>query len=224
MSIEKNINYKFKDKSLLKQALTHPSICNQKSLRIKSNQRLEFLGDAVLLLIITDYIYAYYPDCDEGLLTKMRSKLISRDVFATIAGELSLSEYLVVLEDAKKMGIHLQKSTLCDSFEALIGAIYLDSCYDEVKQIIKPMIMPFVFDAFNWSKGNCKNLVQEYVQKNYKNLPDYRIKEVQGASHCPFYTVELYINNQYKSTGEGKNKKQAELDAAQKFLALMNLE
>ena len=219
MSIEDTVDYNFSDKGLLEQALTHSSICNQPNKnRLMSNQRLEFLGDAIIQLILTEYLYCHYPDFAEGSLTKMRSHLVSKKILSTIGSNLNLSEYLIITDGAKKMRDHLQESTLCDTFEALVGAIYLDSSYNQVKEVVRPLILPFIEQSLQWSKGNPKNLVQEYVQKHYQNLPEYKLSKVTGEAHNPFYTIELYVNKQYKSTGKGKSRKEAELVAAQSFL------
>ena len=221
MSLEKIIKYTFKNKKLLNQAFTHSSICGNNS-RIESNQRLEFLGDALIGLIVTEYLYKLHPNLNEGTLTKMCGQVVSKKTLAKIAQKLNLDTYLKISNGAKKMHDHIKDSTLCDTLEALTAAIYLDSGFEQTKAIIKPLLKPYIKSSKQWQKGDPKSFLQEYTQKKYQQLPEYKIKHVSGEVHKPTFIVELYIQKKLKAIGKGDSKKKAQINAAKKFLSSIN--
>lgn len=208
------LRYDFKDKKLLDCAFTHISYANENN--VESNQRLEFLGDSVLSFIVASKLYELYPKCDEGRLTEMRSSLVCEKSLAKKAEELSLSERIVFSKSETKSNGKKKASILCDTFEALLGAIYLDGGIEEAKK--------WVFSVFDGDFENItvddltnyKSELQSYYQKKEKrrDLISYKLKEKKGPDHNPFFRVCVYVDGILRGEGSGKNLKEAEQKAA----------
>ena len=212
---EKKINYKFKNKSLIDLAFTHSSFKNKKN---KNYERLEFLGDRVLSLVISEDLFLKYPNEDEGALSKRLSDLVSKQKLLEVANEISIKEMLKI-DQFEKKNLKLKKniSILSDVCESLIGAIYLDSDLENAKKFISKY----------WKKKISKNilppqdpksLLQEVAQKKGLNLPKYILKNKEGPPHNPRFEVEVFLKGIRKFSAIAKTIKIAEINAAKKMV------
>lgn len=213
--LESRIDYKFRNSLLLAEALTHPSMAYESKKPHFDNQRLEFLGDAVLQLLITEELFRRFPDLPEGHLTKLRSRLVSRGGLAALALKIGLGEYVMLGKGEETSGGRKRQSTLSDAFEALIGAIYLDSGADAARTVITRLIEDEV-SAMNESpeERNPKGQLQEILQAIHPEAPVYRILGQSGPDHRRVFQSEVSWNGIVLATGKGKSKKEAEARAA----------
>ncbi len=180
-----------------------------------SNERLEFLGDAVLDLVIAEYLYKLYPDFNEGALTKLRSQLVNAKILAHYAKQLDLGKLLIVSESAEQNGVRESETTLADTFEALIGAVYLDSGYDKARAFLETTMLQHTnFGALIDSDQNFKSALLEYAQGERLALPYYFVISEEGPPHKKVFTVGVRIGDEVLGEGTGKNKKSAEQLAA----------
>jgi len=219
-NLEKILDYKFKNKILLKEALTHPSF-QKKSLKDKkaNNQRLEFLGDSVLNLVVTEYLYRKLPSFSEGKLTKIKSVIVSKDILAKWANQLSLGKYIILGKGEDSTGGRKKLSILADCFEALLGAIYLDTGLQKTKKIISLFIKKETELIIKGKHGeDYKTLLQEISQKKMKCLPEYCLIKEKGPDHKKIFSIEVRLKKIVYGTGTGENKKEAEQEAAQDAL------
>ena len=221
---QKKIGYKFRDIALLERALTHSSYANEnRASGVLDNERLEFLGDSVLGMNTALHLFAKYPDEPEGELTKMRSSLVCTGALGSRAKAISLGDHLRLGHGEESGGGRDRASILADAFEAVIGAIYLDSGEESARAFIKR----FVFEAEaggEWSITDYKTTLQEIVQKNRGEKLSYRVLESNGPDHERSFTVEVMINSNHIGTGFGHSKKEAEQMAAKEALKLMGME
>ncbi len=210
-----DIGYRFKDKTLLDLALTHISLAND--LKKSSNQRLEFLGDSVLSYIIATELYKIYPKYDEGELTKIRASLVCEKSLAELARQLDLGSGIKFGRAETKSDGEKKDSILADTFEAVLGAIYLDSDGDTAKEWTLRVFGDRIKNAKVSRDANYKSELQIYFQKRDKNtkVVKYRLKEKSGPDHNPSFLVEAVYQNEIIGTGRGKNRKLAEQNAAQ---------
>ena len=209
-----NIGYDFKDKSLLKLAMTHISLAND--LKKESNQRLEFLGDSVLSYVIATEIYNMYPKCDEGDLTAIRAALVCEKSLAELSRNLNLGAGICLgKSEAKTNGVN-KDSILADTFEALLGAIYLDSDGETARQWVLNVFGDKIQNIKVTTEINYKSELQIYFQKRDKNteVVRYSLKHKSGPDHKPSFEVEAVYQKRVIGTGKGKNRKLAEQDAA----------
>jgi len=221
---EKTIGYKFRDIALLERALTHSSFANENRANgVLDNERFEFLGDSVLGMNTALYLFNKYPEEPEGELTKMRSSLVCTGALCERARAIGLGAELRLGHGEESGGGRDRDSILADAFEAVIGAIYLDSGEESARKFIQK----FVFDAERggeWSVTDYKTTLQEIVQKNRGELLSYRVIESNGPDHERSFTVEVMINSNHIGTGHGHSKKEAEQMAAKEALKLMGME
>ncbi len=221
IEFENKINYKFKKKELLIYALTHSS--KEKNSNSKSHfERMEFLGDAVLNMVVTEKLFKEFPDLREGDMSKKKSKLVSRKFLAVKAIELNLQDYIAF---GRAIGDKTGKRTILgNTMEALIAAIYLDSGIIEAKKFIHRFILhdfkDFLEEDF---LKNYKSIIQEYTQKKYHRVPVYKLVKMQDLGHDKIFTISISINGEIVAYGEGKNKKSAEQDAAKNALLKLGL-
>lgn len=209
-----NIGYEFKDKSLLELAMTHISLAND--LKKESNQRLEFLGDSVLSYIIATEIYSMYPKCDEGELTAIRAALVCEKSLAELSRTLNLGKGIKLgKSEAKTNGVN-KDSILADTFEALLGAIYLDSDDETAKEWTLKVFGDKIKNIKITPEINYKSELQIYFQKRDKNteVVRYNLTQKSGPDHNPSFEVEAVYQGKVIGTGKGKNRKIAEQDAA----------
>lgn len=205
----KNIGYKFKNPEILKIALTHPSYNKI------NNERLEFLGDAILGFIITKKLFEKFPDYDEGILTRIKGKLCSRENLNKKAKKLNMEKFIIIDEKVKK-----SKNFLGNAYEALIGAIYVDGKLKKAEKFINRM---FLGDFRNIKREKFidpKSYLQEEIQKKYKMLPKYTVIKETGEPHNKTFYVELSIPDG-KFIGKGKSKKEAEINVAKKAIKFL---
>ncbi len=209
------IGYQFHNTSLLRQSLIHPSYSGEmKMQRFESNQRLEFLGDAVLELAVSEYLYKAHPLIEEGELTRKRSSLVFETALETCARSIDLGAYLY-LGHGEELSLGREKpSILSDAFEALIGAIYLDGGYDAAERFIDSFVIGRIEELTLLRDG--KSLIQAYVQQSSDQVLAYRTEAVAGPEHKRRFHAALYINESLVAEGEGHSKKNAEQDAAVK--------
>ncbi len=209
-----NIGYQFKNKKLLDLALTHISLAND--LKKESNQRLEFLGDSVLSYIIATELYNLYPDYDEGELTKIRAALVCEKSLAELARGLELGNEIKFGRSEAKSNGEKKDSILSDTFEAVLGAIYLDSDGDTAKEWVLKVFGDRIKNFKMTREENYKSELQIYFQKRDKNteVVGYRLKEKTGPDHDPKFLVEAVYQNEIIGIGKGKNRKLAEQNAA----------
>jgi len=219
-NLENKLDYKFKNRTLLKEALTHPSFqkINLKD-KTSHNQRLEFLGDSILDLIVTEHLYRKLTSFSEGKLTKIKSVIVSKDILAKWANNLCLGKYIILGKGEDSAGGRKKLSILADCFEALLGAIYLDSGLQKAKRMISSFIEKEIYLIIKGKHGeDYKTLLQEISQKVLKCLPEYRLIKEKGPDHKKIFNVEVRLKKITYGTGTGENKKIAEQDAAQEAL------
>lgn len=203
------LGYEFKDESLLKISLTHPSFSKK-----NNYERLEFLGDRVLGLIISDEIFHSYPDDSEGNLAKKISFLVCKNTLIKIADELRLEKHFIISKNIKENSFDSIKA---NSLEALIAAIYLDSNFSNTYKIVKKLWNNCI-QKINLDYHDPKSKLQEWSLKTNNILPVYEVKKKEGPDHNPIFTVNLKLNGKIYSIGVGKNKQDAEVMAAEKAL------
>lgn len=221
---EQKINIIFKDKELLKQAFTHRSYLNEnKNLKNDHNERLEFLGDAILELVITDYLFHNYQDKNEGVLTSYRSALVNADTCASIASNLGVNDLLLLSKGESKDTGRARQYILANTLEAIIGAIYLDQGYERSKYFIEENFIPLIDKITKeGSHIDAKSLFQERAQEFLGITPIYKTVKESGPDHDKVFTVALFVGSQEVSNGSGKSKQDAEQDAAKKALVINN--
>lgn len=220
--LERKIGYQFKKKELLKQALTHSSFSNEQKINKFANyERLEFLGDAVLELLSSRFFFDNYPEMSEGEMTRRRSSMVCEPALAFCARDISLGEYILLGKGEEATGGRKRDSIISDVMEAVLGAIYLDGGLSEADKFVKKYILSdlenkqLFFDS--------KTILQEKVQKAGKEL-SYVLLSETGPEHDKIFTVEAVIDGKTAGTGQGRNKKSAEQQAAYQVLLSKILE
>lgn len=212
-SLEKTLEYTFKKKELLNQAITHSSCFNEKKdIRQSDNEKLEYLGDAILNSIITILLYKKYKNKDEGFLSNARSCLVKREALTEVAKTINLQKHMSYGNGDQN--VPEESKVLSNMMESLIGAIYLDGGMRKVTKVIKQLFTPFFTDE-KLTEKNPKNLLQEYSQKQWGILPKYKFSRKTKSG----FTVLAYIGKDQKAKGIGKNKKEAEQNAARELLS-----
>lgn len=221
--LEKKIGVKFKNKTLLKQALTHRSYLNEhREKNQESNERLEFLGDAVLELWTTQQLFQSFNKFPEGILTNIRAAVVCTESLAETASQLQLGKYLLLSKGEEKNNGRENSSLLADTFEAIIGALYLDGGYEKVNEFLNQFLLAKLI-KFGKS-GNIKDSktnLQELTQANYKATPYYKIVKESGPDHSKTFTVAVYLQDSLLTTGCGLSKREAEENAASEALTLI---
>ncbi|MBN2029445.1 ribonuclease III [bacterium] len=213
------LSCRFKNESLLKQALTHRSYLDHEAGRNISNERLEFLGDAVLDLIVTEALYRLYPRGSEGELTKARASIVSRDSLAREAKKLGLGRYLFLGKGEERSGGRKRKSILSDVYEAILGAMFLDGGLDQVKHFLSRNLLKDLEGRINREfDDNYKSRLLEYVQARGKGGPEYRVFAERGPEHRKEFAVEVRVNGKVMGRGKGYTKRKAEQEAARQAI------
>lgn len=218
--LEKKIGYSFTNKGLLETALTHRSYLNeQRKRRFISNERLEFLGDAVLEFIISEWLYQQFPAYPEGKLTAVRSNLVKTSSLARVAHQLNLGEHLKMSKGEKDSLGGKNPTILANALEAVIGAVYLDQGEATVRDFLKKNLTDTLNRLIAEGKlKDPKSLLQEKIQARAKGAPSYRVLQEEGPAHHKLFTVGVYLKNRLLATGNGKTKQEAEQNAAEKAL------
>ncbi len=213
--LEQRIKYKFRNSLLLAEALTHPSLGHEMQRHHFDNQRLEFLGDAVLQLIFTEYLFDRYPGYPEGDLTKLRARLVSREGLTTLANSISLGKYLMMGKGEETSGGRERSSALSDAFEALMGAMYLDSDYVTVRRVVLAEARSFLETLdVNPPEANPKGRLQEILQAISPFSPTYPVVDQSGPEHQKKFVSKIVWEGLELGRGEGRSKKEAEVAAA----------
>lgn len=223
--LEQVIGYSFKNHRYLEIAITHSSYANEsRERKLKSNERLEFLGDSVLGLVSAAYLFGEYPDVMEGELTKMRSALVCEGALCSCARDIGLGEYLRLGKGEESGGGRERPSILADAMEALIGAVYLDAGFDTARKfIMERVIFPGEKRMGRAAITDYKTALQEIVQKNHGEVLSYRLIDSCGPDHQKSFSVEVLLNSNVIGKGVGHSKKEAEQMAAKEALELMGL-
>ncbi len=210
----------FKDQQLITTALTHRSALNENiSTATESNERLEYLGDAVLELATSEFLFEKFPDRPEGDLTAFRSALVRTTTLAQAATELGFGEKLYMSKGEEAGGGRTNEGLLANTFEAVIGALYLDQGFEAVKTFLQNNLFP-KFDEIYDKKlyKDPKSLLQELVQAQGHNTPDYEVIKEEGPDHDKVFTIQVVIDGQITATGQGKSKQNAQQDAAKQAI------
>jgi len=213
--LEKKLGITFLNKSLLNQSLTHSSYAHEAKEKIFDNERLEFLGDAVIKLATSESLYNKFPTHSEGDLTKIRAVAISDDILAGVAKKLKLGEYILLGGNERRTGGAERKSNLANAFEALIGAIYLDAGLGKARDFLLELLMPEIekISKVGYIK-DFKSALQEFVQKKKWGLPLYHVVKEAGERHRKTFWMEVKVRGQRYGIGRGGSKKEAEQAAA----------
>ncbi len=215
LELESKLEQKITNKNLFIQALIHRSYLEESKAQIKSNERLEFLGDAVLNLLVAEYLYAHFPENDEGFLTKVRARIVNRKVLADAAEAVSLQEFIIVGKNLSQSFRNGSKSVLSDAFESVIGAIYLDSGIEETKKFVNRILIKPVTKKDDFLRDeNYKSQLLEFAQSRKMENPAYYVVSEEGPQHSRTFTIKVLMGDIEYGTGQGKNKKSAEQDAA----------
>lgn len=202
-----------KNLNMLETALTHPTYSYENNLS-ENNQRLEFLGDTVLSMIIVEYLYAMYPTKQEGELSKIKSVVVSGESLAEGARKFKLYDYLLIGKGEEKVGGRYRDSVLADAFEALVAAIYLDLGFEKVKEFVFQILDDIIEEIVTKGVRDYKTILQELLQKDYKKSVDYKVLAEKGPDHDKVFTVGLIWEEQVIAIGLGKSKKEAERQGA----------
>lgn len=209
----------FHDVNLLEQAFTHSSYVNEhRYLKLSDNERLEFLGDAVLELLVSQYLYRNFPDLSEGKLTKMRAAIVREDSLSKFAKECHFDQYILLGKGEENSSGRTRPALLCDVFEAFLGALYLDQQLEAVREFVSKIIFPKI-DAGAFShEMDHKTKLQEVLQRKGDVSIEYRLVKEEGPAHDRIFYIEVFLNDALIGTGQGKSKKLAEQDAAERAL------
>lgn len=217
--LEREIGYAFRDKELLKRAMTHSSYLNEhRRERVKCNERLEFLGDAVLELTVSEALYKWYPKKPEGELTRLRASIVCEPTLALCAKEINLGEYLLLGNGEENGGGRGRASVTSDAMEALIGAIYIDGGFASVKEFIYQFILIDI--EHKQLFYDSKTILQEIVQSKSKETLFYQLTKEEGPDHNKHYEVNAILGNRVIGSGSGKTKKAAEMEAAYRAILM----
>lgn len=219
--LQRKIGYKFNNVELLNEALTHSSYANEHHKKLKCNERLEFLGDAVLSIVVSDYIFSNCPKLPEGELTKLRASLVCEKSLFKFAKTIDLGKYLLLSHGERRNGGAQRASILSDAFEAVIAAIYLDGGLEPAKSHILSFIVPEIEQKKASAFKDYKTSLQEIIQKNPGEKLEYILVSSSGPDHDKHFKVEVHLNSNVIGRGGGKSKKEAEQQAAREALELM---
>lgn len=230
--LENRIGYRFNERELLERALTHSSYSNEsghKNHHMLCNERLEFLGDSVLSIITSNYLYRVFSDCPEGELTRMRAEVVCERALSGYSETIGLGEYLLLGIGEEKNNGRQRKSILADAFEALLAAIYLDAG-EHGLEVVEGFLLPFIKaeiekvrqkGSFN---GDPKTLLQQFVQQAEGDFLEYAVVGESGPDHMKLFSVEARLNSNVIGRGEGRSKREAEQNAAREALKLFSVD
>lgn len=219
LNLEKKLEISFKNKNLLREALTHRSYLNEHpDLSLSSNERLEFLGDAILEFLISRLLFEQFPSFSEGILTACRSKIVRTKTLSSLAKDFSLGEFLFLSKGEEEGGGRVNLGLLENAFEALLGAIFLDQGMEKADQFVKKHFLPIIGEIKPSELKDAKSLLQELAQEKEKITPTYRVISGIGPDHAKIFTVGVFLGKKKIGEGKGVSKQEAEEEAAQKAL------
>ncbi len=221
---EEYIGYHFNNKEILIEALSHSSYANEKKKCRCSNERLEFLGDSVLSIIVSEYLFSHYTEMPEGELTKLRASLVCEKALHVFAKEIHLGDFLLLGKGEENTGGRTRSSILADAFEAVIAAIYLDGGMEPAKKHVLRFVPKHAEKSGSLNFRDYKTVLQEIIQKNPEEKIEYVLAGETGPDHDKAFTVNVCLNSNVIGTGMGKSKKSAEQMAAKEALMLMGYE
>ncbi len=220
--LQRALNIHFNREELLLQAFTHSSHVNEhKACGDRDNERLEFLGDAVLELAVSEYLYNHYSDLSEGELTKMRAAIVCEASLKQFAQHLQFGDYVLLGKGEENTGGRTRPALLADLFEAFIGALYLDQGFDAVRSFLNEHLFSRLSDLSSQTLFDYKTELQEWMQKRGMGSPRYEIVEESGPAHDRAFTAEVYTEDKVWGQGKGRSKKEAEQQAASNALRLL---
>ncbi|WP_335968416.1 ribonuclease III [Fusobacterium polymorphum] len=211
LDLEHKLNYYFNDRNLLKNALLHKSLGNErKEYKNQNNERLELLGDAVLDLIVAEYLYKNYKSASEGTIAKLKAMIVSEPILAKISRQIGVGKFLMLSRGEVMSGGRNRESILADSFEAILGAVYIDSNLDEARVFALSHIKQYI-DHIEENEDilDFKSILQEYVQKEFRTVPTYELVAERGPDHMKEFEIQVVVGN-YKEKAVARNKKKAE--------------
>mgnify|MGYP002266683335 CR=1 FL=1 len=221
--LQDSLGYSFKNAAVLAEALTHRSYANEHpSESLPDNERLEFLGDAVLDLVISQYLMQSLPDSPEGELTRVRAEVVSLPSLARLARSLDIGSGLLLGKGEERSGGRAKSSLLADALESLIGAIFTDGGFESAKAVVLPLFVPLLQQASAEEGQDYKSRLQEVLQGAQRELPVYRLTETVGPAHERVYRTEVLIDDEVYGSGQGRTKKSAEQAAAQSALTMLD--
>ena len=220
-SLEEKLGYTFQDKSLLENALTHSSCANESKGRLHSNERLEFLGDSILGMVVAEHLYRNHPDLPEGELTRTRAALVCEESLVEVAHDLGLGDYLKLGKGEEAGGGRTRPSIRADAVEAVLAAVYLDGGIGSARKIIQKYILSREIEGLN-SQRDYKTALQELIQRESGQSLKYRLTGPEGPDHDKRFFVEVDLNGQPVGAGKGRSKKEAEQMAAKAAIAKLN--
>ncbi len=220
--LEKLLHLRFNQPHLIHNAFVHRSYLNESNQFSQSNERLEYLGDAVLELATSVYLFKQFPQYQEGMLTNLRAALVKTTTLAELARELNLSQYLLMSKGEEENGGKDNDSILADTTEALLGSIYLDQGFEAVQRILQQYLFPKTKKILqNLAYKDSKSLLQEVAQAKFKQTPLYQLISETGPDHQKTFVMQVIIGNQKYATGKGKSKQEAQEQAAKKTLEMI---
>lgn len=218
---EEKIGYSFKNKELLHEALSHSSYANEQKKGRNSNERLEFLGDSVLSIVVSEHLFTHFKHLPEGELTKIRASLVCEKALFEFAKKIDLGRHILIGKGEEHSGGRERPSIVSDAFEAVIAAIYLDGGMDAAKKYILGFIPKDLDKNSSKALHDYKTVLQEIIQRNPEEKVEYVLKDQTGPDHDRKFVVQVYLNSNVIGQGEGHSKKQAEQLAAKEALELM---
>ena len=220
--LEESLGHSFQDKDLFIEALTHRSFANEcHAENLPDNERLEFLGDAVLDLVTSEYLMNKLPDSPEGQLTRIRADVVSMPGLARIARSLDIGPAILLGKGEERSGGREKSSLLADALESLIGAVFTDGGFDAAKAVVLPLFVPLLEEASKVEGQDFKSRLQEVLQASQRDLPIYKVADASGPAHERVFLVDVIVDDTVISSGQGRTKKSAEQAAAE--LALVAL-
>ncbi len=222
--LEKRIGYQFRNPELIHEALSHSSYANEKKKLRRSNERLEFLGDSVLSVVVSQHLFEHYTELPEGELTKIRAALVCEKSLHRFALRIGLGDFLLLGKGEEHTGGRERPSILADAFEAVIAAIYLDGGLEAARTHILHFIPERIPESSSVLFGDYKTALQEIIQKNPEEKVEYVLISESGPDHNKSFVVEVCLNSNVIGKGQGKSKKEAEQMAAKEALELMGCE
>ena len=223
-AFEQEIHYSFKNKKLLKQALTHSSYANEGKKHLQNNERLEFLGDSVLSIVVAEHLFRNFKHIPEGELTRLRASLVCEQALFEFSQKIHLGDYLLLGKGEENTGGRERPSIVSDAFEAVIAAVFLDGGIEEAKRYVLSFIPDDLTPEMAHSLADYKTALQEIIQQNREEKVEYVLTSESGPDHNKTFEIEVRLNSNVIGRGKGKSKKQAEQNAAKEALTLMGYE
>lgn len=218
------LRYTFKNKNLIIEALSHSSYANEKKKSRHSNERLEFLGDSVLSIVVSQYLFLHFKHLPEGELTKIRASLVCEKSLHKFAQQINLGDYILLGKGEENTGGRERPSILADAFEAVIAAVYLDGGIEAATDYVLRFVPEDIDSRRSSTFSDYKTALQEIIQKNPEEKVEYHLAEQSGPDHDKAFKVQVCLNSNVIGTGKGKSKKEAEQMAAKEALELMGYE